>query len=204
MTLGVLTDFDALYAQLSGDMVDVDCGVRCGKFCCNPDNTTKYLLPGEQAFLQARGARDVLAFEDHFYFDGFGPLPGSSGAAAGCACTTMRGLRPFCCRVFPFRPTIQDGAVVAVQKAKGAQFAPCWIEQPLAPWARAATAAWGTVLADRDNLVFYAKLALLWSMAHEPPAGGGGATAALGRIAALSDADDGKLLDEAKRFFDRT
>jgi hypothetical protein len=195
-------DFDALYAQLSGDMVDLDCGVRCGKFCCDPNNTTKYLLPGEAELLQARGAGSVLAFIDNMYFWSYGATAGGEGERQGCACTAMRGARPFCCRVFPFRPRIEGGAVVDVQKAKGAHFAPCWIEAPLPQWAQDATVAWGRVLADRDNLAFYAQLALLFDMAADDAQGGAGA--ALAQIAALDRAPHDELLDRAKRFFDRT
>lgn len=199
----MLRDFAALYDLLSGDMVDVDCGVRCSKFCCNPDNTTKYLLPGEEQHLKAAGVGDTIAFVDHFYFHGYRATPGGAGERAGCACTTMRGQRPFCCRVFPFRPRVDDDGVVrGVQKAKGAQFAPCWIEDPLPKWADAATRAWATVLADRDNLLFYARLALLWRMAQEQDAAGAPAT--LARIAALHEAPDRALLTDAKAFFDRT
>jgi hypothetical protein len=202
MNDAVLTDFAALYTLLSGDMVSVDCGIRCGKFCCDPDNTTKYLLPGEEDHLRAAGVGGTIRFVDHFYFQGYRATPGGAGEQAGCACTTMRGHRPFCCRVFPFRPRLQDGVVVGVQKAKGEQFAPCWIEEPLTEWAAAATRAWATVLADRDNLLFYARLALLWEMARAQDAAGGPAT--LARIAALHELPERRLLDDAKRFFDRT
>ncbi len=195
-------DFRAIYAQLSGDMVDLDCGVRCGKFCCDPTNTTKYLLPGEQQFIQDRGGGSVLAFVDHMYFQTYAAHADSEGLKQGCACTQMRGERPFCCRVFPFRPTIEGLAVVAVQKAKGAHFAPCWIEAPLAQWAQDATQAWATVLADRDNLQFYAQLALLFEMSNADDQGN--AAAALAQIATLDAATNDDLLDRAKRFFDRT
>lgn len=195
-------DFEKLYASLSGDMVDVDCGIRCGKFCCDPENTTKYLLPGEQGFLEANGAGSALAFVDNLYFSSYRAQEGSPGIAAGCACTQMRGHRPFCCRVFPFRPRIEQGVVVGVKKARGDYLQPCWIEEPLSAWAEAARAAWTFVLSDLDNLRFYAQLSLLWEMSRsEDPAD---APQALARIASLSSWARPELLGEATRFFDRT
>ena len=74
----------------------------------------------------------------------------------------MRNLRPFCCRIFPFRPVIDStsGIVVDLQKTQNKHFSPCWIVEPLGAWKKRAIDAWNFVLSDRNNLQFYARFYL--------------------------------------------
>src|SRR5262249_43140612 len=76
-----------------------------------------------------------------------------------CACAAVRNFRPFCCRIFPYRPVIDESVsrVVDLVKVGNEKFSPCWIESPLSQWRSRAIEAWNYVLADRVNRQFYAQ-----------------------------------------------
>lgn len=151
------SDFEKLYSLLNLDMVSVDCGVKCNKFCCisqdgKTDNTFRYLLPGEAEYVVTKGFHNYSDLEDYGYAIRYiGKDPNV------CGCQNTRNYRPFCCRVFPFRPVIdeQNCKVVDIVKASNVYFVPCWITEPLPNWKLAAIEAWDYVLSDKDNLVFY-------------------------------------------------
>src|SRR6185369_3208586 len=105
--------FNSLYNLLDGDMIEVDCGVKCEKYCCRAADAVKYFLPGEAEFFSLQN----FLLVDHYLFTGYRAANGSE-----CACT--RQLRPFCCRIFPFRPVIdpERRLVTDLQKARGAGF----------------------------------------------------------------------------------
>jgi hypothetical protein len=151
--------FEHLYAMLAAEMVASDCGISdCGKFCCvgdgQVDNAFKYLLPGEAEYLVTHGFHNYAVLEDFGFLIHY-----RANRAQHCACEKMRGQRPFCCRVFPFRPVIDvaAGRVVDLVKAQNKSFTPCWISEPLANWRVAAISAWNYVLTDRSNRQFYAQ-----------------------------------------------
>jgi len=147
-----LEQFDTLYKLLSTDMVVGDCGVKCGKYCCNPDNATKYFLPNEDEYFLNKSLVDFETV-NYYLFTSY-----RSKNQSWCACT--RELRPFCCRIFPFRPIIDQNLfqVTGLKKATGYGFDQyCWVSEPLADWQIAAIKAWQMVLDDPDNLKFYAQ-----------------------------------------------
>src|SRR5690348_9697621 len=101
--------FRALYDLLSGDQTldvlnqPVDCGIACGQACCNPAQSTKYLLPGERAFLEGELAQrpEPFGMGSLGFFDTLLATPSRM-----CACAPHRDVRPFNCRVFPYGPHI--------------------------------------------------------------------------------------------------
>lgn len=151
-------DFNKLYQILSLDMVDSDCGIKCGKFCCVGDGDTdyafKYFLPGEELFSIHNGFHKSATLEDFgFVINYHSPLPNT------CPCSNSRNYRPFCCRMFPFRPLINadECQVTDIYKTKNNKFSICWIENSLPEWKKCAIKAWNYVFEDKDNLVFYAR-----------------------------------------------
>ena len=190
-------EFTRLYDLLSGDMSDVDCGERCGKYCCGHGYMAKYLLPGEREFLVEHGVEETVVFIESRYITGYRGRHDPS-----CACGTIREVRPFCCRMFPFRPRIEGTRVVGLLKATGDRLQPCWIERPLPPWERAATDAWSFVFDDRANLEFYARLALLFEMSTTEAADPDRSPLAL--LASLGERPEAELWGECARFFGRT
>lgn len=155
-----LEQFDALYNLLSGDMVVGDCGIKCGKYCCNPDNAIKYFLPNEDEYFLNKPLVDFETV-NYYLFTSY-----RSKNQLGCVCT--RELRPFCCRIFPFRPIIDQNTlqVTGLKKATGYGFDRyCWINEPLTNWQTVAVKAWQMVLDDPDNLEFYAQQAVFLAKA---------------------------------------
>ncbi len=193
-----------LYRLLDADQtVDddgqpVDCGVRCDKHCCKPD-ITKYLLPGERAFLELELAeRDAgFALGTSGFFDTIIADP-----ALACACDSVRALRPFNCRVFPYGARVVDKKVVDLVKGKQAYLAPCWIETPGATWRAGAMKAWQIVLDDADCRRLFAKLTTLWEWNRALERGEEPGPVLL-LLATLERADDDELWVLATRFFGR-
>lgn len=146
-----------LYNLLSLDFLDEDCGAPCGKFCCvgdgSSDNAFKYLLPNEIELLVSFGLHNYAIFEDYgFVINYRSPLPNT------CLCAELRDTRPFCCRIFPFRPLILGGRVVDISKTTNPAFTPCWITSVKEQWRERAIEAWRMVLSDVDNLLFFCRL----------------------------------------------
>ncbi len=200
-------DFRAIYALLDvGQTIDaagraVDCGVRCDKFCCRPDNTTKYLLPGERRFLEdAMAARGdaPLAFKDLYFFESLDEPPDRA-----CACEPLRELRPFNCRVFPYSPALEGTRVVGVKKSKLAYLAPCWIEAPAPRWRDGAVAAWQRVLDDVDCRQLFCRLGALWEW-HQLSERGQATGHAMQAVAAIDAHDEADSWARVTRFFSRT
>lgn len=157
-------NFAELYQLLSQDMMAEDCGLKCQQYCCRAAQAIKYFLPGEAEFFQTHTPPN-LTIVDHFIYEGY-----RASDQLNCACT--RELRPFCCRIFPFRPVVDQSSwqVIGLRKATSPSFAKyCWVETPLPSWQSAAMAAWQLVLADLDNLSFYARYALFLSKARQEP-----------------------------------
>lgn len=151
------SDFDNLYKMLDLAMVTEDCGVKCGKFCCvsqdgKVDKTFRYLLPAEVDFLVANNFHHYNDLEDFIFVIRYVSKDPNS-----CGCEKVRDYRPFCCRMFPFRPIIDENLcqVTAITKVSDSYFTPCWITEVLPEWQQAAIKAWNYVLSDRDNLIFY-------------------------------------------------
>lgn len=201
-------DFRAIYQLLDGGQtvvtgadgvdVDVDCGTRCGAFCCRPGNTTKYLLPGEAEFLQTAHAQNGTRFVPtaKFFFDSF-----DDDAGGGvCACAPARHLRTFNCRVFPYAPRLERGRVVDVQKGRAARFSECWIDTPGATWRKNAVAAWDQVLADEDCRMLFARFGVIadWTARMDR---GEPEQHALVALRVLEDASDDDVWLWLERFF---
>lgn len=151
------SEFLSLYRLLSLDFLDEDCGVGCGKFCCvgdgSRDNAFKYLLPNEIELLVSAGFHNYAVFEDYgFVINYRSPLPDT------CPCQALRDVRPFCCRVFPFRPLILGSQVIDIVKTANDAFAPCWITSVKEVWRQRAIEAWRRVLDDKDHLLFFCRL----------------------------------------------
>lgn len=200
-------DLRAIYALLEhGQTVDtagapVDCGVRCDKFCCRPGNTTKYLLPGERAFLEAamRERGDPpFAFKNLYYFESI-----EEPDTRACACEPLRDLRPFNCRVFPYSPRLEGKSVVGLKKSRLKYLEPCWIEEPAPAWRDGAVQAWQRVLDDIDSRLLFGRLGALWAwnQAVERGEAAGHAMAALAQIRAE---DEEETWARVARFFSRT
>jgi hypothetical protein len=156
--------FAKLYALLDGEMVAGDCGLPCQQYCCRAADAVKYLLPGEAEFFRCAAPAN-FEMVDYFLYCGY-----RARDREQCACT--RALRPFCCRIFPFRPRIDlsQCEVIDLSKAVGAGFdAHCWVTEPLPQWRDGALQAWRMVLADIDNLNFYARYALFLLQARNRP-----------------------------------
>jgi hypothetical protein len=190
-------EFVKLYDILSGYMIDVDCGERCGKYCCGHGYMAKYLLPGEKAHLVEQGIESTVIFVESAHITGYRGRHDPS-----CACDTIRDIRPFCCRMFPFRPVIDNAQVVGLVKATGDRLAPCWIEKPLPPWEQAAIEAWRYVLSDRANLEFFAKISILYEMATSDELRPDWSPLAI--LASLGERPADELMVECARFFGRT
>lgn len=159
-----LEQFAVLYDLLSTDMVVGDCGIKCGQYCCQTDNTVKYFLPNEDEYFLNKPLVD-FELVDYYLFTSY-RSKNKLKNLLGCVCT--RELRPFCCRIFPFRPIIDQNIlqVTGLKKATGYGFDQyCWISEPLADWQIAAIKAWQMVLDDPDNLKFYAQHAVFLSKA---------------------------------------
>lgn len=146
-----------LYNLLSLDFLDEDCGNICNKFCCvgdgSRDNAFKYLLPNEIELLVSAGFHHHAVVEDYGFVIHY-----RSPLANRCPCQEMRYIRPFCCRIFPFRPVILDSRVVDIIKTSNPAFAPCWITSVKEVWRERAVEAWRRVLDDTDNLIFFCRL----------------------------------------------
>ncbi|MBI4851761.1 MAG: hypothetical protein HY819_08195 [Acidobacteria bacterium] len=156
-----LSQFENLYSLLSLNIVEEDCGIRCDKYCCKTPNTIKYFLPGEEEYFTISPLNNLQIVE-HYLFTGY-----QGKDESNCFCT--RELRPFCCRIFPFRPVIDINSfqVIDLKKATSLGFDKyCWIASPLPDWHKMAIKAWQEVLEDKDNLGFYAKYALFLKQAR--------------------------------------
>jgi hypothetical protein len=176
----------------------VDCGVRCHKHCCSPQ-ISKYLLPGERAFLEREGeGREPFGFTSSGFFDTFIGMP----STRACACEPARNLRPFNCRVFPYGAKVVERRVVDLVKGKQSYLEPCWIETPGAKWQEGALRAWQIVLDDNDTRKLFARLTTLWewNRALERGEEPGHVLVAL---TVLEHANDGELWARAARFFGR-
>lgn len=197
--------FKEIYALLDQDQtVDdygraVDCGVQCGQHCCGPQ-ISKYLLPGERAFLQREldaSGRAPFHFS-YGFFDTFVGLPNGPS----CACQNVRDLRPFNCRVFPYGAKVVDRKVVDLVKGKQSYLAPCWIDTPGPKWKEGALRAWQLVLDDADARRLYAKLTTLWEW-HRAVENGSNPGSVLVGLASFESADEDELWARATRFFGR-
>lgn len=160
-------NYEYLYQLLNTDMLTEDCGTKCGKFCCvgtdDGDYAFKYLLPGEELFLIEQG------FHEHASLEDFGFLISYRGFDhQACPCQPMRNYRPFCCRMFPYRPQFNNNKVIDIYKTKNANFYPCWIGDPLKTWRKRAIEAWNYLFSDRDNLIFYARYYLFLKKSETP------------------------------------
>ncbi|MEW6736575.1 MAG: hypothetical protein AB1489_35120 [Acidobacteriota bacterium] len=159
-----LKEFVKLYTLLDGDMVEVDCGLRCQQYCCRAADAVKYLLPGEaECFTDTPPPNFELV--EHFIYLGY-------RGRDGCSCACTRAQRPFCCRIFPFRPVIDltKHQVVDLQKVSGAGFdLHCWVSEPTKQWRQSAIEAWQFIFSDLDNLNFYARYALFLAQARAHP-----------------------------------
>lgn len=200
-------DFRRLYSLLSGDQtVDehgcaVDCGVRCDKHCCRPGHTTKYLLPGEHAFLEealAERGDPPFAFKSLGYFDTIVEPP-----ERACACEPLRELRPFNCRIFPYGPNVVGQRVEGLRKGRMSYLEPCWIEKPAPQWEEAAIEAWQLVLDDPDNRDLFARLCTLWEWNQALERGEEPGPVLLA-LAGLDAADDDERWARVGRFFRRS
>lgn len=150
-----ISQFETLYSLLSVDIVQEDCGIKCDRYCCKTPNTVKYFLPGEEEYFTLKPLSNLHIIE-HYLFTGY-------EARDNVICSCTRELRPFCCRIFPFKPVIDLNTfqVVELRKASSPGFDEhCWIIEPLPEWYQAAIKAWQEVLNDKDNLRFYARYAL--------------------------------------------
>lgn len=153
--------FNELYSLLSEDIVSEDCGLKCDKYCCRAENTIKYLLPGEDEYF-IKASPNNFQFVEYYLF--------TSYRAKDQICSCTRELRPFCCRIFPFRPVIDltSYKVVGLSKVKAEGFDKyCWINQVRQEWQNKAIEAWQKVLSDIDNLQFYARYFLFLEQAKE-------------------------------------
>ena len=202
--------FREIYALLDQDQtVDeegrgVDCGVQCGQHCCGPE-ISKYLLPGERAFLESEldaSGRAPFKFS-YGFFDTFVGLSSPADKPSTCACQQVRDLRPFNCRVFPYGAKVVDRRVVDLVKGKQDYLAPCWIETPGAAWKQGALRAWQIVLDDPDARKLYAKLTTLWEW-HRATEKGENPGSVLVGLASFERADDDELWARAVRFFGRS
>jgi hypothetical protein len=145
----------------------IDCGKRCGTFCCK-GNLSKPLLPGEKKFLERETAAlpaDVFSFKSLRWLEMF---EAAEGNTATCMCASTRYLRPFACRMFPYVPMLEGDRVVSVSRTKMNYIATCWIEVPGAAWARGAVDAWKMVLEDADARAMYARLGVMWEWGRLP------------------------------------
>lgn len=157
-----IEQFKSLYLLLSEDIVSEDCGLKCDKYCCKAEHTIKYFLPGEDEYFIA-SSPNSFKFVEYYLFTGYQPTN-----QVKCCCT--RELRPFCCRIFPFRPVIDLAThrVVDLKKVTGSGFDEyCWISQVRIEWRDKAIKAWQEVLSDKDNLRFYAQYFLFLEQAKE-------------------------------------
>jgi hypothetical protein len=153
--------FESLYSLLNLDIVAEDCGIKCDQYCCKTPNTVKYLLPGEEDYFTINHLNNLKVVE-YYLFTGY-----QAKDQMNCSCT--RALRPFCCRIFPFRPIIDLNyfQVIGLKKATSPGFDRyCWISNPLPEWQQAAIKAWQKVLDDQDNLWFYARYAVFLKKAR--------------------------------------
>lgn len=142
--------FLEVYELLDRGMVDVDCGIRCERFCCT-GAAVKYLLPGEE-LLFAPSHPELPLLDKPWYLQ-----------VVQDTCSCVREHRMFACRAFPFRPVLAPDsfAVVGLRKVQNATFAPCWVEQPLPDWRTRAIDAWGIVVGDLDNRRLYGRIHFL-------------------------------------------
>ena len=156
-------DFGHLYKILELEMLDIDCGSpevsNCALFCCVGRNGVnkpiKWLLPKEEYYLVENNFHEHAELNDYSYmitYDSFDPKL--------CACRNTRDYRPFCCRMFPFRPVLDpdNQKVVDLIKASNEYFSLCWPTTALETWRLKAIEAWNYVLSDRDNLEFFARM----------------------------------------------
>ncbi len=131
-------------------MVEGDCGVKCGRFCCT-GATAKYLLPGEERLFRSRHPNVAVARRP-WYTQVF---------TEKCCC--VREHRMFACRAFPFRPVVDRAslAVTGLVKAGNPLFEPCWIENANGAWLEKAAQAWEIVIGDADNRRLYGRIRFL-------------------------------------------
>ena len=148
--------FQEVYELLDQGMVDVDCGVRCDRFCCT-GAAVKYLLPGEDALFRPHHP-ELPVLAKPWYLQ-----------VVQNECTCVRDYRMFACRAFPFRPVLAADSfeVVNLRRVRNEAFAPCWVEEPLPDWKARAIRAWGIVLSDAENRQLYGRIHFLREVLDE-------------------------------------
>jgi hypothetical protein len=145
----------------------VDCGERCGTFCCK-GNLAKPLLPGEKEFLERETSAlraKVFSFKSVQWLEMF---EAAEGNTSNCMCASTRHVRPFACRMFPYVPTLEGDRVISVHRNKLGYLAECWLEVPGERWALGAVEAWQMVLEDADARAMYARLGVMWEWGRLP------------------------------------
>lgn len=158
--------FAYLYKILELEMLDVDCGSpsisNCGLFCCVGNNGVnkpiKWLLPKEEYYLVENNFHQHAELSDYGYMIAYDAFDSKE-----CACKNVRSYRPFCCRMFPFRPVVETDkqSVSDIKKAPNQYFSLCWPTSALPEWKSRAIKAWNYVLSDTDNLKFFARMYLV-------------------------------------------
>ncbi|MBC7342350.1 MAG: hypothetical protein H5U02_07850 [Clostridia bacterium] len=112
------SDYEHIYRLLDHvTPLDYDCGILCGKACCNPayPGTGIYLLPNEDSMFSRH--EDWLEWEEHQAAQYDFP-PSWTGRVLFVRCTRPchREQRPIQCRTFPLAPHLLHGQKLVLIK----------------------------------------------------------------------------------------
>lgn len=171
--------FTTLYQMLDlpffNLVANIDCGSTtfstCHRFCCGCNSKqpgpTKWLLPNEVFFLVENNFHTFADIQNLGYMFIY-----NSHQSLTCACEKIREYRPFCCRIFPFRPVLDVNTKKVTDIFRNhVHDSPCWISFPSHLWKAKAIQAWHFVFSDLDNLRFFSRIYLILDLAKKLPLG---------------------------------
>ena len=99
--------------------MNADCGLYCGKACCQPDEDGQggmYLFPGEE---------ELIAYQSWAHVsDVIMPSSGRHVKLLACHAPCQREHRPLACMIFPLTPVIKDNKPDARVDARCLSFCP--------------------------------------------------------------------------------
>ena len=99
--------------------MNADCGLYCGKACCQPDEDGQggmYLFPGEE---------ELIAYQSWAHVsDVIMPSSGRHVKLLACYAPCMREHRPLACMIFPLTPIIKNNKTDIRIDARGLSFCP--------------------------------------------------------------------------------
>lgn len=118
LTRSILTkrDFEEVYSLLSGPALDGDCGLLCGRTCCQEyePGVGMYLIPGEECMFTGKEPWLTWKYQWAKHHD-FPPEWKGMVQFVMCEGTCPRERRPIQCRTFPLAPYLDPQGDLGVR-----------------------------------------------------------------------------------------